>query len=122
VTETKNDSNPVHGFIKEAAGPVGLFAVFEDDGETGYLYLYEPEGRGVFRHLRIYTSGPSLAVSEGDVDVEWTNDFRKCGVRIWQKMRGIIDLLSNREGRVLLENRNTPGIGDSDWLDGFTND
>jgi len=32
------------GFIVEAEGPNGIFGVFEDDGETGYLYIYEPDG------------------------------------------------------------------------------
>jgi len=39
--------------------------------------------------------------------------------RIWGKMRGIIDLASGGEGRVWMENRDTPGIGDQKWLAGF---
>jgi len=109
-------------FIKEAPGPPGLFGVFEDDGRTGYLYLYEPDGRGIVTHLGIYDRSPDLNVSEEDVEVEWSTDLSKCGVRIWGQMRGIIDLALKREGRVLLENRNTPGIGDSEWLDGFDAD
>jgi len=42
------------GFIVEAQGPDGVFGVFEDDGETGYLYIYEPEGAGIIQHLHIY--------------------------------------------------------------------
>jgi hypothetical protein len=49
-------------FVTEAAGPQGLFGVFEDDGETGYLYLYEPGGREVFQHLHIYDRTPNLLV------------------------------------------------------------
>jgi hypothetical protein len=113
-------SKTAKGFIKEKAGPPGLYSVFEDDGETGYLYLYEPSGRGIIQHLRIYVRSPSLQVGENDVTVEWSSDFNKCGVRIWGRMRGIIDILSKKEGRVLLERRDTPGIGDPDWLEGFS--
>jgi hypothetical protein len=106
-------------FVAEAAGPSGLFGVFEDDGETGYLYLYEPGDRGVVRHLHIYDRTPDLAVQEQDVRVVWTEDLSKVGVLIWGRMRGIINLVTGQEGRVWLESRNTPGIGDPAWLKGF---
>lgn len=106
-------------FVAEAAGPQGLFGVFEDDGETGYLYLYEPCGREVFRHLHVYDRARNLPVQAHDVRVMWSEDFSKVGVQIWGKMRGIINLATDQEGRVWLENRNTPGIGDSEWLKGF---
>ena len=115
----KSPTTSENEFIKEAAGPSGLFGVFEDDGDTGYLYIYEPEGRGVVRHLHIYDRSPEVNVREQDVEVEWSTDLKKCGVRVWSKMRGIIDLASDREGRVWLASRETPGIGDSDWLRGF---
>jgi hypothetical protein len=107
------------GFLVEAPGPNGLYGVFEDNGETGYLYLYEPEGRGVLNHLRVYVRGPLIVVTENDVNVEWSSDLSKCGVRIWGKLRGIINLHTTQEGRVLLESRDTPGIGDPEWLKGF---
>ena len=117
----KNESDDLveDGFIVEAKGPGGLVGVFEDDGETGYLYIYEPDGQGVANHLRIYVRTPALDVSESDVQVEWSDSLNKCGVRIWGKLRGIIDLSTKQEGRVLLENRDTPGIGDPKWLEGF---
>jgi hypothetical protein len=54
-----------------------------------------------------------------DVRVVWSQDLQKCGVIIWNQFRGVIDLANDREGRVWLEDRNTPGIGDAMWLDGF---
>jgi hypothetical protein len=39
---------------------------------------------------------------------------------IYGKMRGIIDLNSSAEGRVWMEDIETPGIGDADWLRGFS--
>jgi len=83
-------------FVTEAAGPQGLFGVFEDDGETGYLYLYEPGGREVFQHLHIYDRTPNLPVREQDVRVVWSEDLSKVGVQIWGKMRGIINWLQAR--------------------------
>jgi hypothetical protein len=106
-------------FVTEAAGPPGLFGVFEDDGETGYLYLYEPGGREVFRHLHIYDRTPDLAVPGQDVRVVWSEDLSKVGVQIWGVMRGIINLVTGQERRVWLENRDTPGIADAEWLKGF---
>jgi hypothetical protein len=103
----------------EAAGRQGLFGVFEDDGDTGYLYLYEPGGREVFGHLHVYDRNPNLPVQEGDVRVLWSDDLSKVGVLIWGKMRGIVNVVTGQEGRVWLENRNTPGIGDTEWLKGF---
>jgi hypothetical protein len=106
-------------FVTEAAGPQGLFGVFEDDGETGYLYLYEPGGREVFQHLHLYDRTPNLPVQEQDVRLVWSEDLSKVGVLIWGKMRGIINLATGQERRVWLESRNTPGIGDAEWLKEF---
>jgi hypothetical protein len=106
-------------FVSEALGPPGLFGVFEDDGETGYLYLYEPDGREVFGHLHVYDRSPSLKVEAQDVRVLWSEGYKKVGVLIWGKMRGIIDLGTGQEGRVWLERRNSPGIADTQWLEGF---
>ncbi|MFO0451563.1 MAG: DUF2251 domain-containing protein [Pseudomonadota bacterium] len=114
--EPQNESRK---FVNKAAGPPGVFGVFEDDGETGYLYLYEPGGREVFQHLHLYDRKPSLPVQEQDVRVIWSEDFSKAGVLIWGKMRGIINVDTGQEGRVWLEDRSTPGIGDSGWLMGF---
>jgi hypothetical protein len=106
-------------FIVEQAGPSGLFCVFEDDGETGYLYLYQPDDRGVIKHLQIYDSSKRLMVDERDVEVIWSADGKKCGVVIWDGIRGIIDLDRNKEGRAKLESRETPPITDPEWLKGL---
>ena len=103
----------------EAEGPPRLIGVFEDDGETGYLYLYEPGGREVFRHVHVYDRTSDLPIKPTDISISWSDDLTKCGVMIWDKMRAIIDLPSGREGRVWLENRETPGIDDGEWLRGF---
>ncbi|HZR30119.1 MAG TPA: DUF2251 domain-containing protein [Terriglobales bacterium] len=113
------DETPIEtNFIVYSKGPNGWFAVFEDDGETGYLYLYNSEHQKVARHLHIYDCSEKLNVAAKDVKVMWSKDGTKCGVMIWNKMRGIINL-KGAEGRVWMENRDTPGIGDQEWLSGF---
>ena len=67
-------------FILDKVGPSGLACVFEDDGETGYLYLYDPNGRGVLEDLQIYNRAGELKVNEKDVQVVWSTDGSKCGV------------------------------------------
>ena len=47
-------------FILDKVGPSGLACGFEDDGETGYLYLYDPNGRGVLEDLQIYNRAGEL--------------------------------------------------------------
>jgi hypothetical protein len=116
--QTENEARVVTNFVCYAQGPNGWFAVFEDDGETGYLYLFNPEQQKVTRHLHIYDRTETLSVVPVDVEVMWSNGGAKCGVAIWNKMRGIINLRGG-EGRVWMENRDTPGIGDREWLSGF---
>ena len=69
--------------------------------------------------MQIYDCEEKLKVKEDDVEVLWSSDGSKCGVKIWGGMRGIIDLKKNIEGRVKLEKRDTPFIDDLDWLHGF---
>jgi hypothetical protein len=120
VRANPEEQTPIEtNFIKKAKGPGNLFGVFEDDGTTGYLYLYDSAERDVLRHLHIYDGSKRLGAAPEDVAVVWDHNNQKCGVAIWRKMRGIIDFEKGTEGRVWLQDRNTPGIGDQDWLNGF---
>lgn len=94
-------------------------AVFEDEGETGYLYVYSLGAAAVQTHVHVYDRSDVLQISKDSVDVLWSTDESKCAVRIWGQMRGVIDLRMRREGRAWLENRDTPGINDAEWLRGF---
>lgn len=94
-------------------------AIFEDDGDTGYLYLYASKTQEIMKHLHLYDHNPQLALSSQDIEVLWSTDESKCSVEIWSEIRGIIDLRRNREGRAWLKDRTTPGIDDQDWLEGF---
>ena len=107
----------------DVQGPSGLFAVFEEDQEQGvaYLYIYEPNGAGIIRHLRIYDLSPNIMPQPQDIEVVWSADYKKCGVAIWGRMQGIMDLTDGREVSVPIEGREAPGITDPEWLKGFEN-
>ncbi len=106
-------------FIVYAKGPRSLFGVFEDDGDTGYLYILNKAEQRILQRVQIYDDAKNLGVSAEDVQVLWTGSDIKCGVLIWNKMRGIIDHTGDREGRAKLYSRETPGIDDIGWLSGF---
>jgi hypothetical protein len=115
------------GFIVDEMGPSGVFGVFEDDGETGWLYLYEPARAGnegdadAILHARhVYNRSETCAPAEGDVAVLWTDDLTRCGVVVWAKMRAIIDVDSRRDHAAALKDRKSQGIVDAEWLRGFS--
>lgn len=116
---TETDTPVETNFVIYEKGPVGLFGVFEDDGDTGYLYIFDAAEQKILQRLQVYDDAKGLSISPDDVHVTWGESGTKCGVVIWTRMRGIIDLAGKREGRVKLESRETPGIDDRDWLDGF---
>lgn len=106
-------------FVSDKSGPEEFVGFFEDDGETGYLYVSSRCSNEVVKHLQIYRDSEKLSLREEDVEVVWSKDAAKCGVLIWGGMRGIIDIKNDREGRIMLEGRDTPQIDDPEWLQGF---
>lgn len=106
-------------FITYDKGPDDLFGVFEDDKCSGYLYLFDSKKGEIAEFLHNYDRSQSLIVHREDVEVAWSDDGRKCGVIIWGKMRGIIDRQKPAPGRVWINDRNSPGITDGEWLRGF---
>jgi hypothetical protein len=106
-------------FIIYEKGPDGLFAVFEDDGHSGYLYLYEAKTQEIVEQVHNYDTSDKMRVRPQDVEIVWSRNGLKCGVLIWKKMRGIIDRQLRRPGRVWMEDENSPGIVDLQWLTGF---
>ena len=117
--QTQQNLVPETSFIVDMAGQNELVAVFEDDGDTGYLYLYDSKSCTILEDVHVYDRAQRVNVRPKDVDVIWSGDNTKCGVMIWGKMRAIIDRKRDRPGRVWLESRDTPGVGDPDWLAGF---
>jgi hypothetical protein len=107
------------GFIIDSGNSKGLFGVFEDDGDTGYLYYYEPEGAGIVDYLHIYDYPRKIGIKKKDVEVVWSKDYEKCGVKIWGKFYGIFDLASSQKISHVIKNKEPPPINDPKLLDGF---
>jgi hypothetical protein len=106
-------------FVVDALSGGTLSAVFEDDGGTGYLYVYEEGGRGILEHLQIYDCAAELNIFEDDVRVIWSAGQDKCGVVILDGMRGIINVSDRNVCRVKMASRDSVPITDPGWLRGF---
>ncbi len=109
----------MRGFILDDVGSRGLACVFQDDGETGYFYLYDEGGSGVLDDLHIYTRSANLDVAENVVEMLWSRDGNKCGVVIWERMRGIFNIQENTKIAARLESPDTSPITDPEWLKNF---
>ena len=81
IDESANENVKV--FVEDSGGPENYIGFFEDDGTTGYLYVTDRRRKEIVRHLQIYVNSSDLGVSENDVQVVWSKDGKKCGVRIW---------------------------------------
>jgi hypothetical protein len=106
-------------FVSDVDGPEDLSGFFEDDGETGYLYISDKRLKKVTKHLQIYSHADAIDASEDDIRVVWSSDATKCGVFIFDGMRGIIDVRKGVEARTKMIDRSTPPISDAEWLKGF---
>lgn len=66
-------------------GPGDLSAVFEDDGETGYLYLYRqgaPSGQGILNAVHVYDRAQCPTVRSTDIQLGWNLGLTACWVRV----------------------------------------
>jgi hypothetical protein len=106
-------------FLIESRSPKGLYGVFEDEGETGYLYVFDPDTIRILNHVHVYDRTDEVRVGPTDVAVVWSIDASKVGVRVWHRMRAIIDLTKARPAREWLTSRNSPRLDDPEWLEGF---
>ncbi len=76
-----------------------LAGVFEDDGSTGYLYLYDlnaPEGEKIKDALQLYLL-EEAQVAENDIKLMWSKDESKIGISIEGKIWGVFDLKSGKK-------------------------
>lgn len=109
----------MNDFIVDSTNSNGLSAVFEDDGETGYLYIYEADGAGVIDDLQIYSNSSKSSVKEKDVEIVWSKDMKKCGVKIWGNFYGIFNTETGDKFRTKLVDNNSSPITDSELLSEF---
>ena len=119
MTNLDQKDDDVRVFVADTEGPGDYACFFEDDGETGYLYLSDRKLNKVVRHLQIYTDAEAINPEEQDISVVWSSDGKKCGVIIFNGMRGIIDVEKGIEGRSKMTDRSSPPIQNRDWLSGF---
>ncbi len=71
--------------LLSAPGPDELFAVFEDDGETGYLYVYQQgaePGRGILGAVHVYNKAQCPRVRSSDIHLGWNASQTACWVRV----------------------------------------
>lgn len=98
-------------FIKSTECFSDLEGVFEDDGETGYLYSYSPSERKVYWDLIIYQREPEvLEPAESEVKLIFDNKFKTLGVYVWGKLRGYITLPNVKRERLQFSSSEDAGI------------
>src|SRR5215831_10696123 len=106
-------------FIVDSPGPDQLSAVFEDQGGTGYLYLFDERAERILVDLLIYNESSYQRVGERDVTVLWSADGTKCGVSVLGKMRGVIELKNHSKARASIESEGPDATLTANWLEGF---
>ena len=106
-------------FVVGLANSAGLFGIFEDAEDTGYFYLSRHMDDGIIDHLHICDHPNALGIVEEDVEVEWSRDETKCGVKIWGRFYGIFDLSASQKIGILVKDRETTPIESVDLLSGF---
>ncbi|AEI42986.1 DUF2251 domain-containing protein [Paenibacillus mucilaginosus] len=95
-------SNPEMSFVIDAVSPDGKWlCVFEDNGETGYLYFctLSPEGElmGISDALWIYNQiSPSIHECK-QVHMIWSNDSAKTALIVDGECWGMFDLTNRRK-------------------------
>jgi hypothetical protein len=108
------DSN----FLLYAPGPKGFFAVFEDDDETGWFYLYGAQQKKILKCTHIYNRS-IVAVDEDVVDIGWAVDGTACGLAVWGEFRAFLGVSNDLEIRKPVMDAEERGIPSNGWPAGF---
>jgi hypothetical protein len=120
-------SNQVESFVINALSPDGKWlCVFEDDGETGYLYFCPMsttgEMLGIADALWIYNQiSPSIYECE-KVHIIWSQDSTKSAFIVDGECWGMIDLSSKRKLHAPRENNFIITIPLEFWEKGIPTD
>jgi hypothetical protein len=102
VVMNKNLDSQKESFLVERPSPDNKWiTIFEDNGETGYMYLckYKTNGESgeIGDHLWIYNQiNPSIEECK-DVFIIWTDDSSRTGLIIDGECWGIFDILNKRK-------------------------
>jgi hypothetical protein len=78
-------------YMKVFSG-TGYGVVFEDDGETGYLYVTNEKQDEILDALHLYNYGGPAQIEPGDqVFVVWNEELQKVGVFYHDAFQAIVD-------------------------------
>jgi hypothetical protein len=121
---------PEGGFTVQQEGQEGLVGIFEDDGETGTLYLFDSkvgdEEEGILAWIPVYVRSTAFAPVEGDIWVAWSIDFGKVAAIVkgvsqnpQDCFRAVIDSRSKQTRNRFMKDASAEPLKDSAWLAGF---
>ena len=68
--------------------------VFEDDGDTGYFYAVQPDGKGkleLLDALHVYNAEADLRDTDVRLEVEWSEDSKLAGLRVNASLWALFD-------------------------------
>ena len=95
VVSSKRVSKIGEALILQADAPSKLVTVvFEDDGDTGYFYALAPTASGeleLLDALHIYNAEDNLRGSDIQLEIAWSEDSAKAGLRINATLWALFD-------------------------------
>jgi hypothetical protein len=96
IGNTETRIRPGHYGVAESRSPSQSFmTVFEDDGETGYVYaldLGREHGQKIVDALQIYVAKEEFGdVEESVVRILWSSDGNKSGVELDGELQAVFD-------------------------------
>jgi|SRR5215470_4054720 len=110
----EDDSN----FMISAEGQDGLYAVFEDSAETGWLYICDSLSQRILKATHVYNRS-NASVEAKDVDVGWSAEGEVGCVAIWEQMRAFLSVKRSIEMRKPITHAELDGFYASEWPEGF---
>ena len=105
-------------FILSSPGSNGILAVFEDDGETGWFYLYEARQKKILQATHIYNHS-NVAVLADEVDIGWAANDSACGLAVFGQFRAFLAVSGNLALRKPVLSDDEDGIPEQEWPRGF---
>jgi hypothetical protein len=112
-----NDLNDSE-YTVSAAGPDSVFAVFEDEGDVGWFYLYDPLELRILNCTHVYNRS-NVRVDSTDIDFFWSDDGHTSAVAVWAQMRAFLGVNNGVQLRAPIQSRDAPGIPANQWPSGF---
>jgi hypothetical protein len=118
------------GFRIQQEGQEGLVGIFEDDGETGTLYLFDSRAgydeEGILAWIPVYVRSSAFAPTENEIWVAWSIDFRRVAAIVKglcqnprDCFRAVIDSRSKQTCNRFMKDASAEPLRDSAWLTGF---